>query len=180
MSGRLFLIRHGESMGNVWKHAYRSDERCFLTPLGITQAKMCGQYFAHFNIDFGTLYSSNKLRARHTMVTILHEIGWQRPWINLPGLDEIDTNHTEQGRVRNAFQSIWGAWDRKENLLIVSHYHTMQIIFDCMVELGAIESREKIDSHQGKTVNNGQPFVWNPAEPERLHLVDLFHRKDQF
>ena len=179
--GRLFLIRHGESMGNVWKSAYRADERNFLSPMGITQAELCGKYFKHFEIDFTTLYSSNLLRARHTMVTILHEIGWHRPWINLPGLNEINATHdaAEMLRVKNAFQSIWETWT-EGNLLVVSHYHTMQSIFDCMVELGVIADRECIDSHQGMTVNNGQPFVWNPEAPERLRLVDLYHRKDQF
>lgn len=179
--GKLFLIRHGESMGNVWKSAYRSDDRNFLTPMGVTQAKLCGQFFKHFEVDFHTMYSSNLLRARHTMVTIMHEIGWQRPWINLPAFNEVDSPvSTADGlRVRGAFQSIWETWT-EGNLLIVSHYHTMQVIFDLMESFGMIESRKSIDSHEGLTVNNGQPFVWDPEQPERVRLVDLYHRKSQF
>lgn len=163
------MVRHGESMGNAWKPAYRSDECNFLTPFGVRQAAVCGHFFMRAGIDFEHLYSSNLTRARHTMASILYEIGWQRHWVNLPSLNELDNvdNVQQRGRVTDALNNILETWN-SGNVLIVSHYHTMQVLFDVLNV-----KPENRESHSGLHVANGQPFAWDPEDPDHIRLVDM-------
>ncbi len=169
--GKLYLVRHGESMGNVWPEAYKADERNFLTPYGTMQSQMTGHWFKRMGITFDHLYSSNLTRSRHTMAIVLHEVGWERPWMNLPALNELSDpdNPDEEARARGAFHNIFEAW-KEGDMLIVSHYHVMQVIFEYL----PVE-RKNIESHQGRHVGNAVPFIWDP-EPEhnwKVSAVDL-------
>jgi len=176
--GKLYLVRHGESMGNVWPEAYRSDERNFLSPYGVMQAKICGHYFKRMGLRFDHLYSSNLLRARQTMITILQEDDWKRPWTNLPSLNEVQKdNEDDITRVRDVFYNIFQMWKKSDytgNVLIVSHYHTMQVIFDNMPV-----DRKDIASHNGQHVGNGQPFLWDPDKNWCIEMPDLTKIEDQ-
>jgi broad specificity phosphatase PhoE len=167
--GKLYMVRHGESMGNVWKPAYRSDECNFLSPYGVRQAAVCGHYFMRAGIEFEHLYSSNLTRARHTMACLLYEVGWQRHWINLPAFNELANpeSELEQARVRDGMNNLLHTWT-SGNVLIVSHYHTMQVLFDTLKV-----PREKIESHQGRHVGNAQPFEWDPQVPDTIRLLDM-------
>lgn len=165
--GKLFLVRHGESMGNVWKEAYKADERNFLTPYGALQAELTGHWFKRKEIQLDHVYSSNLTRARHTMAIILHETGWQRPWLNLPALNELSDpdNPDEEARARGAFHNIFSAW-AEGNMLIVSHYHVMQVIFEYL----PVE-RKNIESHGGHHISNGKVFMWDPEEEKNWQIT---------
>lgn len=175
MTKKLYMVRHGESMGNAWPEAYRDDNKNFLSPYGTKQAELTGAYFKRMGINFDLVSSSDLTRARHTTSLILHEIGWQRKWFNSPDLNEVNSE-SDKPRVRKIFRELRTAFTQLEgNMLIVSHYHTMQVLFD---ELTGAD-RELVGSHGGRHVGNAAVFVWNPEEPKRIELLDLTRLGDQ-
>ena len=172
---KIYMVRHGESTGNVWPDAYTDDYRNFLSPYGVKQAELCGAYFKRQGIEFDVMVSSKLNRARHTMACIMHEMGtWKRPWVVEPALDELHgATFERRQQCRLAFMKIIGAWDRKQNMLVVTHYYTMQNLFEA---LGVNPLR--IDG-EGKVIRNAVPFVWDSAEPSRIRKLDLHHMGDQ-
>lgn len=173
--GRLYLVRHGESMGNAWKEAYRDDRRNFLSPYGVMQAQLTGHFFKKIGAEFSEVYSSDLTRARHTMAVILHEVGWQRNWRNEEVFNELSRDEDPRGeQARKRLKEIIDSWTEKD-LLVVSHYHTMQALFG-----GLVSDRNLIDSHGGRHVGNASPFVWDPNVPDRIHLLDLTKTGTQF
>lgn len=176
MSKKLYLVRHGESMGNAWPDAYGDDKRNFLSPLGVKQAELTGAFFKRMGINFELVSSSDMTRARHTTACILHEIGWQRKWFNTPELNEVNSAQ-DQPRVRKVFRELRNAFTQLEgNMLVVSHYHTMQVLFDEITG----GDRALVDSYEGRHVGNAAVFVWNPEEPKRIQLVDLTQTGQQY
>lgn len=174
MRGKLYLVRHGESMGNVWPEAYKSDSKNFLSPYGVMQAKLTGAYFKRMGITFNTVVSSDKTRARHTMATILHEMGdWQRSWKIVEGLNELHNEksaYNEHGddptRVYESMAKIFENWVEGD-LLIVSHYHVMREIFHWLNV-----TPKNIDSFEGRHIGNAQPFMYTPGT-DRIVMLDL-------
>lgn len=167
MRGKLYLVRHGESMGNAWPEAYKSDAKNFLSPYGLHQAQLTGAYFKKMNMRFTTVVSSDKTRARHTMITILQEMDdWQRSWKVVEGLNELHDPNESPERVYKSMEKIFEDWV-EGNLLIVSHYHVMRAIFHW---LGV--SEKNIDSYGGRHIGNAQPFVYEPGI-DRIKLLDL-------
>jgi broad specificity phosphatase PhoE len=167
---RIIFVRHGESMGNVWPEAYKDEQRNFLTPYGAQQAALCGSYFKRMNYEFDHVICSTKTRALHTTAIILHQMDdWQRQWDIRPELDEL---HTSQGespeRVMLELPKLLSILRKDQNMLVVSHYHTMQALFDA-----AQVPRKNIGSHEGRHVGNAVPFLWNLEQPEMIHVLDF-------
>jgi broad specificity phosphatase PhoE len=74
---RIFLIRHGESQGNIDKHLYSKipDYAIYLTQKGIEQAKEAGQIIKNIiKNESYCAYFSPYFRARQTMDIALNEL----------------------------------------------------------------------------------------------------------
>ena len=86
----LYLIRHGQSQGNVGydKENLTPQERHdpILTEKGVKQAQLAGKHLA--NIDFYRIYSSGLLRAVRTATEILKEQPTEKPLYIFPHLAE--------------------------------------------------------------------------------------------
>ena len=86
----LYLIRHGQSQGNVGydKEALTPQEQQdpILTEKGVNQAKLAGKHLS--NIDFDRVYSSGLLRAIRTATEILKEQSAEKPLYIFPHLAE--------------------------------------------------------------------------------------------
>jgi broad specificity phosphatase PhoE len=82
---------------------------------------------------------------------------------------DFDRVHKVFAELRAAFSSLTG------NLLIVSHYHTMQVLFDELTEA----NRSQVDSYNGKHVGSASVFVWDPTTPKRIELLDLTRTGEQ-
>ena len=86
----LYIIRHGESKGNVKREteglspAELHDPR--LTELGKKQAALCGERFK--NTEFDAVYSSALLRAVETATEIIKKQPTEKPLFVLPYLTE--------------------------------------------------------------------------------------------
>lgn len=166
--GKLYLIRHGESIGNVWEEAYRNDACNFLSPYGVQQAQLSGAYLKRRGITFDRVISSNLTRARQTASVILHEMGdWQRSWEIVPEFNEL----VGTGRAPEclaAFKKLLTEWNGEGNLMVVTHYHVMENFFEALdVDLSTLHG-------QGKIIYNAVPYRWDPANPKRIEMIDLF------
>jgi broad specificity phosphatase PhoE len=171
--GKLYLVRHGESMGNVWPLAYKDDRRNFLSPYGAVQARHTAAYFKRMNINFNTVVSSGLTRACETCAIILREVGWERQWDVEPGLNEVNKEE-DKIRVRVAFTRFLSNWNVGD-ALVVTHYHTMQVLFDELTH----SDRSQVDSYGGRHVGNASVFEWSPLEPKKIKLLDLTRTGDQ-
>lgn len=138
MKEKIIFLRHGESIGNTWKPAYEDDNINFLSPLGIKQAEIAGILLKRkFNISLPA--SSALTRSRQTLNLILNEYGnWKQKFIIEPNLNEIvpkgyglvneESVYEHYDRVVEGFKNIISQWETG-NLLLVTHYHTMNALF---------------------------------------------------
>ena len=74
----LVLIRHGESTWNL-ENRFTGWTDVDLTPLGIEQAKQCGQLLRQKGYAFDLAYTSVLQRAIHTLWHCLDAM--ERPWL---------------------------------------------------------------------------------------------------
>ncbi len=75
---KLVLIRHGESTWNL-ENRFTGWTDVDLTPLGVEQAKLCGQVLTENGYEFDLAYTSVLQRAIHTLWHCLDAM--QRPWL---------------------------------------------------------------------------------------------------
>jgi broad specificity phosphatase PhoE len=81
MTTQLFLVRHGESTGNV-ELRFTGWLDAALTPEGVTQATLCGKKLKKSG-PFDVVYCSDLVRARETAFGIAHEISFDRDQIHI-------------------------------------------------------------------------------------------------
>lgn len=75
---KLVLIRHGESTWNL-ENRFTGWTDVDLTPLGVEQAKKCGEILLSHGYAFDLAYTSVLQRAIHTLWNCLDAM--QRPWL---------------------------------------------------------------------------------------------------
>ena len=163
---KLVLVRHGESRGNVWSPANRDDRTNFLSRKGHKQAELAGLELATDGFEFETTISSKMTRACQTLVTIMEQfdgLAHQRVHITDERLNESrNARAAEDHRV-----GVYAAMNdlimpalAKGNVLCVTHYFTMQRIFDFL----------HIKRHEfwceGKHIPNAMPFVYDHIDDE--------------
>lgn len=95
----LYIIRHGQSMGNA---GYGRDDLTikesndpYLTEKGIAQAQAAGKYLAE--TDFDAIYSSALLRAVRTATEIIKAQSSEKPLYIQPLLTEMGVNLEYKG-----------------------------------------------------------------------------------
>ncbi|QND49145.1 2,3-bisphosphoglycerate-dependent phosphoglycerate mutase [Rhizobium lusitanum] len=81
MSGTLVLVRHGQSDWNL-KNLFTGWKDPDLTALGVEEAKTGGKALADYGIKYDIAFTSDLIRAQHTLKIILDEVGQ-------PGLETI-------------------------------------------------------------------------------------------
>ncbi len=70
----LVLVRHGQSDWNL-KNLFTGWKDPDLTPLGVAEAKAAGQKLKELGLQFDIAYTSDLVRAQHTLQLILAELG---------------------------------------------------------------------------------------------------------
>ncbi len=105
----LYLIRHGESMGNV---GYGRDNLTFkekhdplLTEKGVCQAAAAGEYLKETDFDF--VYSSGLLRAVQTATEILKKQPSEKELNILPLLTEVGVKPEYEGADISEIREFW-------------------------------------------------------------------------
>lgn len=85
---KLFLVRHGQSQWNL-ENRFTGWKNVDLTEKGKEEARKAGEFFKNEVID--KAFTSNLLRAQHTLSIILEELGLQDiPVIKNQALNERD------------------------------------------------------------------------------------------
>ena len=74
MSGTLVLVRHGQSDWNL-KNLFTGWKDPDLTELGIEEAKAGGKALADYGIKYDIAFTSDLVRAQHTLKIILDAVG---------------------------------------------------------------------------------------------------------
>ena len=74
MSGTLVLVRHGQSDWNL-KNLFTGWKDPDLTALGIEEAKAGGKALADYGIKYDIAFTSDLVRAQHTLQIILDAVG---------------------------------------------------------------------------------------------------------
>lgn len=174
--GKLILVRHGESMGNVWKSAYRDDRTNFLSDLGTKQAEILGIYLKRSKFEFNLIVSSDLTRARQTTaLALINMQDWQRHYEVFPELNECrgsdslkyrEIYELDKLRVFTGMDKLMNMWINGDALCI-THYHTMQNIFDYLQV-----PRVSIESNEGRHVPNAIPFVYDWNDPTKIMKLD--------
>ena len=94
MSGTLVLVRHGQSDWNL-KNLFTGWRDPDLTPKGIDEAKTAGRALKAKSLKFDVAYTSELIRAQHTLALILEELGQS----NLPVIKDIALNERDYGEL---------------------------------------------------------------------------------
>ena len=94
MSGTLVLVRHGQSDWNL-KNLFTGWRDPDLTPKGIEEAKAAGRALKAKGLHFDVAYTSELIRAQHTLAVILGELGQS----DLPVIKDVALNERDYGEL---------------------------------------------------------------------------------
>ncbi len=176
--GYLVAVRHGESMGNAWEPAYRNPAMNFLTELGEVQAKLAGLKLKKTGITFTHMICSNITRARQTLAVTAHTIGdWKRDFVVDDRFNERIAPHaihgpnegessaeTHSARVIDGYRMlVQPALERKENVLLVTHYYTMQALFHHLSKVTGLSLQRMWG--RAEHIPNAVPFIIDVSDP---------------
>ena len=183
---KIILVRHGESMANVWGDAYDDDGTNFLTKRGALQAELAGYTVNDLVEQVDMVTTSSLTRARQTATTIMHVMDdWKRIYNTDDRLNEwcwmskekekwYEAESSEQfwKRLESYYDEYIGdMWDEDVNLLIVSHYYTMVGLTEFIKQGCGAENTvgDKLDPANHGHIPNAVPFVFdttlNQKEP---------------
>jgi len=102
----LFLVRHGQSMTNIYRNLVSYDPN--LTALGWAQALRVGEYMAReFPVD--VVISSPLRRAHSTALAVAHAQGLEV--VEMPGLEEFFTAFYDEMPLHHPTRPWWGRTD---------------------------------------------------------------------
>lgn len=108
MSGRLILVRHGQSHANVERRLDTRPPGADLTDLGREQARAFARTHDH---PVGLIAHSSAARAAQTATEIGDELGFET--VELPGIYEVQVGELENRNDDDAvavFERIYQAW----------------------------------------------------------------------
>jgi len=102
----LFLVRHGQSMTNIYQNLVSYDPN--LTALGWAQALHVGEYMAR-ELPVDVVISSPLRRAHSTALAVAHAQGLEV--IKMPGLEEFFAAFYEEMPLHHPTRPWWGRSD---------------------------------------------------------------------
>lgn len=153
----LYLIRHGQSQGNVGydKEDLTPQERHdpILTDKGVLQAQLAGKHLS--KVDFDIVYSSGLLRAIRTATEILKEQPTEKPLYIFPHLAEAGLSSEYKTTLEtiqkiNETAVLAPELDSETPLLIPS---------DSKDDAGLFERAQFILEHLKENFNNGEKIA---------------------
>ncbi len=131
MTGRLVLVRHGQSHGNVERRLDTRPPGAALTELGHQQARAFGQTWSH---PVGLVAHSVAIRARETAAGIA--AGLELPTHQFDGIHEVqvgDLENRNDDAAIDAFEAVYRRWHGGDLDVPVPGGETGQQVLDRMV-----------------------------------------------
>jgi broad specificity phosphatase PhoE len=177
---KLILVRHGESRGNAWSGANRNDRTNFLTRKGHKQAALAGIELATDDFVFETTIASEMTRACQTLITIMEQFdgkAHERIHVTDKRLNEcrsrsVSEDHKDE--VYRTMNDVILPAMQKGNVLCVTHYFTMQRIFEFLNI-----NRNNFWCH-GEHIPNAIPFVYDEDRPHNWVIYNHYYERTQF
>lgn len=152
----LYLIRHGQSQGNIrYTQGFGLEAGLLGTPLsdeGIKQAQQLTEKFK--DVPFDAVYSSSLLRAKQTAEILINGINIDiRYDDNLRERDRGNLNGTPEAEVRQTYKALYG----DPNVLSESEMWNYQLFSDMETASMAVERfintlRDIVIENEGKTI----------------------------
>lgn len=134
----LYLIRHGQSHGNIgYEHdniTVKEANDPYLTPKGVEQATAAGEYFKEINFD--AFYSSGLLRAVQTSVEIMEKQSEDKTLNIQPLLTEVGIQPEYEGVGIDEIRELWlnsqlaEGVDSSQPLVIYSSFDKEEELFE--------------------------------------------------
>lgn len=154
----IILVRHGQSLGQLWTGAYQNDETNFLSSAGVRQAEFAGEQIKGQGIEhIDFVFCSELTRAKQTMMSILQRMDMLdkvAPVIN-PAINEREFL-AQQESIKSMLGRIIPYMDEHviplaydNNVLLVSHYYVMKCIFHHYADMYDVD------------VKNADPYYWD-------------------
>jgi probable phosphoglycerate mutase len=128
MTGRLVLVRHGQSHGNVDRRLDTRPPGEALTELGRDQARAFGRSWEH---PVGLLAHSTALRAFETAAEIGEQLGLSA--VELDGIHEVQAGDLEDrndDEAHEEFNAIYRLWQRGDLEVPIPGGETAQQVLD--------------------------------------------------
>jgi len=184
---RLVLVRHGESRGNVWREANRDDRTNFLSAKGRLQAEIAGMDLTDTEDEFHfeTVITSSMTRALETTITIMSAFNADdhvRDYIiedNLRECRNREAAFEHRKGVSSCMSAVVMPALEKGDVLCVTHYHTMQAIFNYLEEYHPPFQRRNLWC-EGRNIPNAMPFVYNPEKPNSWEIYNHYYERTQY
>jgi len=172
---KVIFLRHGESKANVWGGMYEDDKMNFLSLRGAKQADLASYQVLDLAPDgVNTVWTSDLTRSRHTASIVMQGINdWQRTYRQDARLNEwcwdapgtmnwyeYETEGDFRVRIHSFFtEQLLPIWDTDQTLLIVSHYYTMEGLFDeIAIHTGVASDYSPLDIHGHVNIPNAIPY----------------------
>ena len=170
--GKLVLIRHGESMGQIHSDHYQDDDTNFLSQFGVQQSVHCGKVLHSGGYKFPHVFCSSMTRARHTCLMILQSMGEldRRPdmiseQIKERGNNELDSS--VEDRMVEFYHTHVSDLLMHDNVMLVSHYHAINSFLDRMRDDMGHDRLGEI------WVKNATPIITNFTDGMKLTMLDM-------
>ena len=119
--GKLIFIRHAYAPGNGDPKNFNLNDcstQRNLNNSGKNQSKIIGNLFSKYNINIKNVYSSEWCRCKET-ASIAFKKFETKKFLNSFYSDKFAQNRKNQV---NEFEKFIKNWDKKENLIFVTHY----------------------------------------------------------
>lgn len=168
----LYLVRHGQSKGNVGIFAEEDTEKELndphLTELGVMQAKKAGKYLR--DIEFDACFASGLIRTVQTANEIMNFQKEKKPLNVLPIITEVGVSEDFEGRtideLREACETAQVAKDfeNAERLVVASSHAEEEALY---------ERAEKAISYLRSHYNKGEKVL--VAGHAAFNTIMIFH-----
>jgi broad specificity phosphatase PhoE len=146
VSGRLVLVRHGQSHGNVERRLDTRPPGAELTDLGREQARAFARHLPH---RVGLVTHSTALRAKHTADEIGAELGLAT--LEFDGIHEVQVGELEDRTDDEAieqFNAIYQRWHQGDLDVAMPGGETGRQVLDRIVPVLTRMRMRRLDDHR--------------------------------
>jgi len=169
---KIVFARHGETIGNVNSN-FGDHETSFLTLKGMKQAELGSISLIREPFQIEHYYTSKMTRAMQTCSIFMQMMG-EYDYTKMNRQECLNERHhqTHEEKIEEVNMILPTILDHTEPVLVVTHYFTMQAIFD---SIPLNQDRNRMWNGL-KTVPHAKPFVYDTVTLE----LDIFNenRKD--